>query len=420
MARNGATEDDVRKQLSDTLVRLEEVLGRYATPAVKDRVTEARRLLLEQRAPRLAVVGRRGSGKSSLINALLGEKVAELGHEKAQTGRATWFELRGRRGALDVLDTRGFQEGSLPEATDGAPSAMGSIGKALRTKAPDVIVFLVRASDVDSAIDEDVRLLCQLACENDAHHGGSSPVVALVTHCDQVEPQGVRLHAFSEESAEDVSEKMARIRTIEQHLERKLRSFSELRDRVVLVLGVSTYQSWRQDNSRRADERWRVDRLLEYLFEELPREAQLEFARFARVRKFQHDIAGTLTVTFGGACAAMAAAPIPIADIVSITSAQATLVLAIGYLSGRHLSMRSAAEFLGALGTNVGAAFAFREAARALLKLVAPGAGTLVSSAVAYAGTVSVGKAAAAYFIEGVSLEKAKRVFDGVLARFKS
>jgi uncharacterized protein (DUF697 family) len=82
--------------------------------------------------------------------------------------------------------------------------------------------------------------------------------------------------------------------------------------------------------------------------------------------------------------------------------------------------MRSAAEFLGALGVNVGAAFAFREAARALVKFVAPGAGTLVSSAVAYAGTVSVGKAAAAYFIEGVSLEKAKRVFEGVLARFKN
>jgi uncharacterized protein (DUF697 family)/GTPase Era involved in 16S rRNA processing len=410
----------VRKQLSDTLVRLEEVLGRYTTSAVKDRVTEARKLLLEQRAPRLAVVGRRGSGKSSLINALLGEKVAELGHEKAQTGRPVWFELRGRRGALDVLDTRGFQEGSPPEATDGAPSAIGSIRQALRAKAPDVIVFLVRASDVDSAIDEDVTLLSQLLRENDAHDGGSLPVLALVTHCDQVEPQGVRLHAPSEESAEGVAEKMARIQTIERHLETKLRAVSELRDRVVLVLGVSTYQSWRPDNSRRADERWRVDRLLEYLFEELPREARLEFARFARVRKFQHDIARTLTVTFGGACAAMAAAPIPVADIVSITSAQATLVLAIGYLSGRHLSMRSAAEFLGALGANVGAAFAFREAARALVKSVAPGAGTLVSSAVAYAGTVSVGKAAAAYFIEGVSLEKAKRVFDGVLTRFKN
>jgi uncharacterized protein (DUF697 family) len=81
--------------------------------------------------------------------------------------------------------------------------------------------------------------------------------------------------------------------------------------------------------------------------------------------------------------------------------------------------MRSAAEFLGALGANVGAAFAFREAARTLLKFAAPGAGTIVSSAVAYAGTVSVGKAAEAYFIEGVSLQKAKRVFAGAVARKK-
>jgi uncharacterized protein (DUF697 family)/GTPase Era involved in 16S rRNA processing len=419
MATKGPLEDGVRQQLSEALARLEELLGRYAPAGMKERVTEARTLLLDQRAPRLVVVGRRGSGKSSLLNALFGEKVAELGHEKAQTGKAAWFELRGARGALDVLDTRGFQEGSAPESADSATTAVSSIRHALRAKAPDAIVFLVRASDVDSAIDEDVSLLSRLLRENDAHHGGKTAVLALVTHCDQVEPQRVRLSDPSNESPEDVAEKLARIETIERHLERKLRAVPELDERLVSVLGVTTYQSWRQDDSRRADERWRIDDLVAFLFEELPREARLEFARFARVRKFQHDVAGTLTKTIAGACAAMAAAPIPIADIVSITTAQTTLVLAIGYVSGRHLTMQTAAEFLGALGANVGAAFAFREAARALAKCVAPGAGTVVSSTIAYAGTASIGKAAAAYFIDGVSKEAAKRVFDGAFTRIR-
>jgi hypothetical protein len=50
---------------------------------------------------------------------------------------------------------------------------------------------------------------------------------------------------------------------------------------------------------------------------------------------------------------------------------------------------------------------------------VAPGAGTVVSSTIAYAGTASVGKAAAAYFVDGVSKEAAKKVFDGAFSRFR-
>jgi uncharacterized protein (DUF697 family) len=106
-----------------------------------------------------------------------------------------------------------------------------------------------------------------------------------------------------------------------------------------------------------------------------------------------------------------------VADIVSITSAQTTLVLAIGYVSGRKLSVGVVAEFLAALGANVGAAFACREAARAIGKLVAPVAGTVASSAIAYAGTVSIGKAATAHFVDGVSAEVTRKIFVRTRAR---
>jgi uncharacterized protein (DUF697 family) len=312
---------------------------------------------------------------------------------------------------MDVLDTRGFQEGSAPQALDSSATAIESIRRALHVKPPDAMLFVVRASDVDSAIDEDVRLLAQIAQETDARHGGRMRVLAIVTHCDHVEPKNVRLHDPSGDRAEDVAEKLDRIEAIKRHLDQKMRAVPELRERLVSVLGVSSYQSWREDGSRRADDRWGIDHLVSFLFEELPREAQVEFARIAKVRKFQHDIAGTLTITVAGACAALAAAPLPVADIVSITSAQTTLVLAIAYVSGRELSVGAAAEFLTAMGANVGAAFAFREAARAIGKLVAPIAGTLASSAIAYAGTVSIGKAATAHFVDGVSAQVARKIF---------
>jgi uncharacterized protein len=73
--------------------------------------------------------------------------------------------------------------------------------------------------------------------------------------------------------------------------------------------------------------------------------------------------------------------------------------------------MKSAAEMLAALGVNVGAAFALREAARALIKFVFPGGGNVISATVAFAGTVGIGRAAVAYFIEGASAEEARRLY---------
>jgi uncharacterized protein (DUF697 family) len=87
------------------------------------------------------------------------------------------------------------------------------------------------------------------------------------------------------------------------------------------------------------------------------------------------------------------------------------LVATIAWISGRSVDRRGALEFLTGLGANVGAAFVLREAVRALAKVVAPGGGAVVSATIAFTGTMAVGAAARAYFIEGVSLRDAKRVF---------
>src|SRR5262249_44247662 len=151
-------------------------------------------IFLEQRAPAFALVGRRGSGKSSLVNALFGSKVAEVGHVKSQTGRGKWFDYASERGTISVLDTRGIQEGSRPEEEDGAKDAVASILASLKRKIPDVILFVIKASEADSAIDADFTALERIYAEIEREHRFRPPLVAVATHCDVLEPKGIRLH----------------------------------------------------------------------------------------------------------------------------------------------------------------------------------------------------------------------------------
>jgi predicted GTPase/uncharacterized protein (DUF697 family) len=401
---------DLRKDLARTLEKIEELLDALPSKKAKqarEKLSQVRELLLDQRSPRFALVGRRGSGKSSLINALFGEALADVGHEKAQTGAPQWFRYESERGAMELLDTRGFQEAHAPAEADDAATPLDSILDQLELKCPDAVLFLVKAGDAGAAMDEDLTQLDKLCKRLKTAHGAKVPVVAVLTQCDLVEPKGVRLDKPDDERAEDLEEKSSRVRRLERQVGDQIREVKGLKDAFVTAIGVSAYQSWRSDGTRRADERWHVDKLVEFLYAELPREARLELVRLAQVRSLQRNMARTLGGAVGGACALIAATPIPVGDIAPITSLQVSLVAAIGYIGGRPFSTKTAVEFLTAMGGNVGFGFALREAARAVVKLI-PVAGNLVSAAVAFAGTLAIGEAAIAYFIDGVSIDKAR------------
>jgi len=402
-------------EISETVRRLEELLDRVPDPLARDirqKIAHLRALLLEQRSPNLVLVGRRGAGKSSLINAFFGARVAEVGHVKAQTGQGRWFDVQGELGTLSILDTRGLQEGSRPEEADAADTPLDSILAEVRRKAPDALLFLIKASEVDSAIDADLEVLTQIASAVEQAHGVRPPLIGVATHCDLLEPKRTDLHHPDAQDPTELQEKLRHVEAVERQLREKLRSRAELRGELVSVLGVSTYLSWRPDGSIRSDERWRLGELAQVLFRELPEQGRLVLARVTRVRTLQEELATTLTRAMASLCMGVAFVPIPVADIIPITSAQLSLVAGIGWISGRQLDFKASGEFLTALGVNVGAAFALREAARALVKFVFPGAGNVVSGAVAFAGTLAIGTAARAYFLRGVSAEEAHRLYQ--------
>lgn len=411
------------RDLAKALAKVEEMLQFLPDGAAKNLVSKIgtlRGLLLEQRPPAFVLVGRRGAGKSSLVNALFGHKVANVGHVRGQTGRGTWYEHTAEAGTLHLLDTRGLQEGSAPvEAdypdADGAShrrDAITSVAVELKKRAPDAVVFVVRAQDVDSAIDADLTGIEEVMGAIERAHKFRPPIVGVLTHCDLFEPKRTRLHLPKEEAEEALHEKLSYVNEAEGVLERKLKSRGLLAQHVIGVRGVSAYLSFDKNGNVRDDERWNIDALCTLLYAHMPNAGRGMFVRLSQVRGLQDDLAQTLTQATAAVCAAIAAMPIPVADVVPITSLQVSLVVSIAWIAGRRIEKKAALEMLASLGVNVGAGFLLREGARALVKYVFPGGGAAISGAVAFAGTLAIGAAARAYYLRGESLERAKEIYE--------
>ena len=181
-------------------------------------------------------------------------------------------------------------------------------------------------------------------------------------------------------------------------LEASLRHDKLVRERVIKVIRLT---------ERRSAE---TRRLMSILTQELPNEAKIEMIRISRDREAQQHVAQILVKSTTAICTAIGAQPIPLADMPILTTLQLVMVSGIMYVSGRERSLRAATEFVAALGANVGAGMLLREGARAILKFF-PGWGNVICGMVAGAGTYAIGRAASAFFIEGVSLKDARRTY---------
>jgi uncharacterized protein (DUF697 family) len=274
---------------------------------------------------------------------------------------------------------------------------------------------LVKAKEIESRTDQDVDDLARISDAVLNRHGMRLPLIGIANQCDELSPPSVHLHV--PDHTDRYKAKLDAVRVVEHKLAERVRTHRSLSNQLVVSLGVVAYKEWGANGEVVEDLRWRIDDLVQYIFQELPAQAQVELARLSRVQKLQGQLAKKIVHATAAACAAVAALPLPVADIAPITAMQVSMLTAIGYIGGRELSVKAAGELLAALGVNVGASYVFREIARGLVKWVFPGGGSAVSTAVAYAGTYGLGSAAIAYFIDGKSLAEAKDVYGRARAR---
>lgn len=382
---------DVARTLDD----VEELLKRIpGAQKIVHELRDLRALLVGRRPPRIAALGRRGSGKSSLANALLGRELLSVGAVEDTTAEPAWVDLALGGRQVRWLDTPGLRAGSKPERR-------AQVERALRSERPDVLLWLFKATQVDAGVDEDLAELVALRAAAGAV-GGAVPVIAVVSKVDELPPAARRAPPYDDEP-----EKRASIE----------RSVGSLRAHVARVVGgplpvvpVCTWQRFDGDAAV-TDWRWNLDALALEIHQALPVSAQIEAARaFDRARGVRRRVAMRLVGTATSVSFVVGATPLPVADLALLLPLQSSMLTGIVYASGRSLGPRGVTEWLAALGAAVGAGVGMREAVRAALKLI-PGVGATLSGAVAATGTWALGMAAVRYFIDGVSVEEARKVF---------
>jgi uncharacterized protein (DUF697 family) len=350
--------------------RLEGLVGRLPATIQKpilSELTPLKELFLKQRPPRFVFTGSSNTSLPRLMAALFPDfAVADLGGTQRKDRWRDYSLLN--RGTISILDAR---------STDSSDE--------LKTSPADVI-FFVEDEDRKKARKEPLENLVQVI-EQNRGSDGTAGVVGII-----YDPDAPEYGNGKEKRHTGLEDRASRLTsTLESRLDRQTP--------VIRILAV--YGSGKSEGAEGA---------ISAIARHLPNEARIETARVFGDKETQNEIAQLLVKSTSAICTAIGAQPIPLADLPILTTLQLVMVSGIMYISGRERSLRAATEFVAALGANVGAGMLLREGARAILKFI-PGWGNVVCGMVAGAGTYAMGRAAIAYFLEGLSLKEARRTY---------
>lgn len=359
--------------------RLERFAGKLPASIqqpVLHELTPLKQLFLEQRAPRFVLTGSPKLPVRELVHLLFGATAATTdGDPLVELFR--WQTIDLGHGKIELLDARGADDNAVAQVEDE-----------ISGKPADVFLHLTGA--IDKTIPARQVETLSVLCKRNQTSGRTGKIVGLII-------DGRRPHSF----ANGDGEPGAGVR-----LRDAIHREPELRAQLLTIVQLDA--SAVSENGARP-QRVAQD-LAALLARELPNDVRIELARISRDPNSQTEIARLLVKSTAALCTAIGAQPIPLADLPILTTLQLMMVSGIMYISGRERSLRAATEFVAALGVNVGAGMVLREGARAALKFF-PGWGNVVCGMVAGAGTYAIGRAATAYFVEGLSLKDARRTY---------
>jgi uncharacterized protein (DUF697 family) len=341
--------DRAKEVALDQLVR---VLDRVPlVSGVKNDLSGLRSLLYRRRPPRIAALGLAGSGRSTLLRALIEREPAS---EPLRAEHGQWIHIEHAGAKVDWLEV---------DVDD--PAARSRWKAALEQNAPD-LVFLTfepnNRKDIERVVEHAKSLLPEVP-------DGTGPlrVFSLLTHADLIGRGEADIEAARNE------------------LEARLVDSGLTADPARAVSAISGYG---------------LAPLSEAILLAVPEEARLEGARaLTRAKEGRVRIGNEIVQACTAVSVTVGLTPIPLSDMVLLGPLQAMMVSSVAYLSGRSWGKKTAAEWLGSLGVVGGIGMGLRFSAQTIAKFV-PGAGNVLSAGVAGAGTTAMGQSAIKYFLK--------------------
>jgi len=199
------------EDLATALLKIVDILPGFVPlkADIQEQLDNLRSVIQGLRPPRIMVIGRCRAGKSSLINAICGLRVAKVSDTKPETGMAQWKKYyHDGTDLLHILDTRGLQEAQAPRQTDSATTPYDSIMQAVKKECPDVILFLCKATEVHCAIQEDLSICESILAEIKKQYRRDLPIIGVLTKCDELAPPRVPLPTNNDKKNHNVQEQV--------------------------------------------------------------------------------------------------------------------------------------------------------------------------------------------------------------------
>jgi len=368
------------------------------------------------RAPRFIMVGRTGVGKSSLINAICNKYLAEVSDVEIGTKQIQRFEYQDEgRTILEVLDTRGIGESVL--STEGKDNtAESTLLNEVTDFHPDAILFLIRCKSRDR-INEDIDTLKLIKRKYNKRDGNDIPVIVILNQADEMEPsQFKKPEDYTERKNQNITKAIEQVKTIFHDNKVSVNDFIAVSS--LIDWGISEEELKNMTQSEKDslkiefDGRYNIDKLINILENNLKLDARIGLLLAARFLQVVERLSKRMTHIFAGTAAAIAVTPIPIADIYILSVLQGILVVFIATISGRDINLKSGMEFIFSIGGVGIGGVAFRtiaQQASKLFNIIVPGAGSIISAAVASTGTEIIGNAATAYYIKEKRIKKIRK-----------